>query len=135
MTPEQLMSAPLPAPKVLPRAFRDQIATYAAEMDLLHPRWRSKVRDERDFSGDEFNDTRARIKWLLKRISLLSQMRDWPVVIAWKGRTPYAHPVEPQNGVAGETPPVGIEPPPVSPFDGRDIEEQRDRNRAEGVTP
>lgn len=131
MTPEQLMNAPLPAPRVLPRAYRDQIATYAAEMDLLHPGWRSPVRDQRDFSGPEFDDTRARIKWLLKRMSLLAQGRDWAVVIAWKGRVPFAHPIEPASGASGEA----AADVPASPYDARDIAEQYDRNRAAGVTP
>lgn len=136
MTPERfILENKPPEPKHLPAGYLRAIARYEAELDLLHPNWRSPNLALRDFSGDEFSPCRGRIKWLLKRVSLLRQGRDWRVALAWHGSNPFAHPIPPddqevrdgaaQPGVWGER---GEQP--ATPWSAREIEEQMDRNAA-----
>lgn len=138
-TPEHyLKTHSPPAPARIPSALAEAAERYRAELDLLHPGWRAP-HPACDFGGYEFDDTRARIKWLLKRESLLRQGRDWLVGIAWQGRKPFAHPIDPatitdaarkdqiaalpagRKGEAGDV--------PTSPWSEREIDEQIVRNR------
>ena len=137
MTPEQyILTHEPPKPAHIPRGYLAAVARYEAELDLLHANWRAPNVKARDFSGPEFDACRGRIKWLLKRRSLLQQGRDWRVTLAWRGTDPFAHPVEPtdaeiregaaQPGTWGERGEV-----PVTPWSAREIDEQSDRNAAE----
>lgn len=76
----------------LPAPFAAQVAEYARELDELHPGWR----DRKPF-GHLTDDALKRVKYLLKRISLLRQGRDWPVMVtaSGDGRRFFAHPLMP----------------------------------------
>ena len=70
-----------------------KIATIEAEMDIIHPGWREKAR----FDHCAY-DLKARIKWCLKRLSLLADGNDYDVLIVRDARNSqqcYAHPVLP----------------------------------------
>lgn len=91
-------SEPMPIPLAqLPPAFRDEIAKYEVELSALHPAWQSTVRAECRFDHFDY-ERKARVKWLLKRRSLLLRGLDWTVIIApdGKDRTKcYAHAIMP----------------------------------------
>ena len=82
------------------------IAEVEQELDLTWPGWRAK----QPFGGLPY-DHLARVKWLLKRHSLLTYEergipcpRDWKVIVVRDAKNPskcYAHPVVPENPVAG----------------------------------
>ena len=91
------------------------VARMEAELDLMWPGWRTCVPFHRtDYA------IKARIKWLLKRRSLLltrvdglPSPRDWDVLVVRDGQDPtkcYAHPVQP---VVAQLEAVTREPPPV----------------------
>ena len=70
-----------------------KIAAIEAEMDIIHPGWREKAR----FDHCAY-DLKARIKWCLKRLSLLADGNDYDVLIVRDARNSqqcYAHPVLP----------------------------------------
>jgi len=70
-----------------------KITELEAEMDQIWPSWRQK----QPF-GESAYDLKARIKWCLKRLSLLSEGNDWDVLIVRDARNSqqcYAHPVLP----------------------------------------
>lgn len=70
-----------------------KIAAIEAEMDVIWPGWRQK----QPF-GECAYDLKARIKWCLKRLSLLAEGNDWAVLIVRDARNSqqcYAHPVLP----------------------------------------
>jgi hypothetical protein len=84
------------------------------ELDLTWPGWRAK----QPFDGVEY-DRLARIKWLLRRHSLLTYEergvpcpRDWRVIVLRDAKNPtkcYAHPVVPENtapDITGDPPSV-----------------------------
>ena len=71
----------------------EKIQKLEAEMDQIWPGWRQK----QPF-GECHYDLKARIKWCLKRLSLLSEGNDWDVLIVRDARNSqqcYAHPVLP----------------------------------------
>lgn len=88
----------------LPVYIVDKINAHEAELDAIWPNWRQKERfDHVDYA------LKARIKWLLKRLSLLTSRdeagrpapKDWDVLIVKDRRNPsqcYAHPVIPATG-------------------------------------
>lgn len=94
----------------------EKIIDIEYELDQLHPGWRVKDR----FDQLQY-DTKARVKWLLKRLSLLTHTDggrpdplDWDVLIVKDKKNPkqcYAHPVIPVVDSGAET---TREPP--SPF-------------------
>lgn len=124
------MSYPYPSPQYADFSppIRAKLAEVERELDLLHPGWRQKQR----FDTFEY-DTKARIKWLLKRLSLLGTReggapapRDWEVLIVRDGKNPkqcYAHPVLPAGATEDVTrfPPsplrMAATPNPVEPGD------------------
>jgi hypothetical protein len=70
-----------------------KIAAIEAEMDIIHSGWRDKAR----FDHCAY-DLKARIKWCLKRLSLLADGNDYDVMIVRDARNSqqcYAHPVLP----------------------------------------
>ena len=70
-----------------------KINAIEAEMDIIHPGWREKAR----FDHCAY-DLKARIKWCLKRLSLLADGNDYDVLIVRDARNSqqcYAHPVLP----------------------------------------
>lgn len=104
-----------------PPDIRAKIAAIDAELDTIHPGWRQKQR----FDQAAY-DLKARIKWLLKRRSLLGSRdrglpapRDWAVLIVPDGKRKgqcYAHPVTPVEGpreVTREPPPVHLTSTPT----------------------
>lgn len=83
-----------------------KIAAYEAELDQIHDGWRLQRRFD-----DQPYDLKARIKWLLKRLALLSIGNDWDVMIVRDSRNAtqcYAHPVLPATRAFQE---VTLEPP------------------------
>ena len=90
-----------------------KIAAIERELDVLHPGWRAKER----FDAAAY-DTKARIKWCLKRLSLLEDGNDYDVMIVRDARNSqqcYAHPVLPAThryeAVTREPPsPLGVLP-------------------------
>jgi hypothetical protein len=71
----------------------EKIQKLEAEMDQIWPGWRQK----QPF-GETPYDLKARIKWCLKRLSLLAEGNDWDVLIVRDARNSqqcYAHPVLP----------------------------------------
>ena len=90
-----------------------KIAAIERELDVLHPGWRAKERFD-----DTAYDTKARIKWCLKRLSLLEDGNDYDVMIVRDARNSqqcYAHPVLPATHryeqVTREPPsPLGVLP-------------------------
>lgn len=71
----------------------EKIQKLETEMDVIWPGWRQK----QPF-GECHYDLKARIKWCLKRLSLLSEGNDWDVLIVRDARNSqqcYAHPVLP----------------------------------------
>ena len=86
-----------------------KILTLQTELDAIWPGWRKKQRfDHLGEGGDQAGyDLKARIKWCLKRLSLLEEGKDWDVMIARDLRNRsqcYAHPVIPATGDAGAEP-------------------------------
>jgi hypothetical protein len=74
-------------------AILKKITELEAEMDQIWPGWRQK----QPF-GECAYDLKARIKWCLKRLSLLAEGNDWDVLIVRDARNSqqcYAHPVLP----------------------------------------
>ena len=74
-------------------AILKKITELEAEMDQIWPGWRQK----QPF-GETPYDLKARIKWCLKRLSLLAEGNDWDVLIVRDARNSqqcYAHPVLP----------------------------------------
>lgn len=70
-----------------------KIAAIERELDVIHVGWRDKAR----FDHVTY-DTKARIKWCLKRLSLLCEGNDYDVLIVRDARNSqqcYAHPVLP----------------------------------------
>jgi hypothetical protein len=102
----------------------EKIAAIERELDVLHPGWRAKERFD-----DTSYDTKARIKWCLKRLSLLEDGNDYDVMIVRDARNSqqcYAHPVLPAThryeAVTREPPsPLG-----VLPLAATDLETPRD---------
>lgn len=108
-------SAAAPAPDYVPDDLPPRVAAlvaeYETEMDEIHPGWRTR----QPFHMLDYPRL-ARMKWLIKRRSLLlfreavgrapdgspitvPRPRDWEVLIAPDVRDPrkcYAHPVEPR---------------------------------------
>lgn len=84
----------------LPPFYADKLRVIEAELDVTWPLWRQK----KPFDHLQY-DHKARVKWLLKRQSLLSNTTngmanplDWDVLIVPDRRNPhkcYAHPVMP----------------------------------------
>lgn len=100
-------------PTVITEAMYASLAEYERELDDIWPDWRMKV----PFSHLPY-DHRARIKWLLKRHSLLMQGHDWPVIIVQSRARPdkcFTHPIPPDNG---NVPPIIREPPRVTRYGG-----------------
>lgn len=101
-----------------------KVVAIDAELDQIHPGWKDRV----PFDKAEY-DTLARIKWLLKRRSLLTTTdgghpapRDWDVLIVRdtkNRRKCYAHPVIPRDiapEVTREPPsPIVVAPPVALP--------------------
>lgn len=81
-----------------PQAIVDKILILEAELDEIRPGWRTHQR----FDTVAY-DLKARIKWCLKRHSLLTSggpfgIRDWDVIVVRDGKSKtqcYAHPLEP----------------------------------------
>ena len=105
----------------------EKIAAIEAEMDVIWPGWRQK----QPF-GETAYDLKARIKWCLKRLSLLADGNDYDVLIVRDARNSqqcYAHPVLPATHryeqVTREPPsPLGVLPPmPMDVETPRDIGE------------
>jgi len=102
----------------------EKIAAIEAEMDVIWPGWRQK----QPF-GECAYDLKARIKWCLKRLSLLEDGNDYDVLIVRDARNSqqcYAHPVLPATAryetVTREPPsPLGVLPPAAT-----DLETPRD---------
>ena len=102
----------------------EKIAAIERELDVLHPGWRAKER----FDATSY-DVKARIKWCLKRLSLLEDGNDYDVMIVRDARNSqqcYAHPVLPAThryeAVTREPPsPLG-----VLPLAATDLETPRD---------
>jgi hypothetical protein len=81
-----------------------KIQSHEDELDAIWPNWRQKARfDHVDYQ------LKARIKWLLKRLALLTSRdehgnpapKDWDVLVVKDRRNPsqcYAHPVIPATG-------------------------------------
>jgi hypothetical protein len=72
-----------------------KILDLETEMDQIWPGWRQK-----EPFGDCAYDLKARIKWCLKRMALLSEGNDWDVLIVRDARNSqqcYAHPVLPET--------------------------------------
>ena len=70
-----------------------KIAAIERELDVIHVGWRNKARFD-----DSAYDLKARIKWCLKRLSLLCEGNDYDVLIVRDARNSqqcYAHPVLP----------------------------------------
>lgn len=94
----------------------EKIAAIEAEMDVIWPGWRQK----QPF-GECTYDLKARIKWCLKRLSLLADGNDYDVLIVRDSRNSqqcYAHPVLPATRqyeqVTREPPsPLGVLPSTV----------------------
>jgi hypothetical protein len=107
---------PLPlSPEQLPPSYRAAIVEYETELDVIHPGWRSPEREKCRFDHFDY-DRKARVKWLLKRRSLLMRGMDWPVVIAPDGRNKrqcYAHAVPPAGGQPREA--TTSPPSPLAP--------------------
>ena len=92
----------------LPLSIAAKVAELEQELDELHPGWRERL----PFDRLEYN-TLARVKWALKRLSLLQHTeggypapRDWEVLIVQDGRNKrkcYAHPVIPAQTSAAPT--------------------------------
>lgn len=104
-----------------------KIAAIEAEMDIIHPGWREKAR----FNHCAY-DLKARIKWCLKRLSLLADGNDYDVLIVRDARNSqqcYAHPVLPAThryeAVTREPPSfLGVLPPmPMDVETPRDVGE------------
>jgi len=101
-----------------------KIAAIERELDVLHPGWRAKER----FDNTVY-DTKARIKWCLKRLSLLEDGNDYDVLIVRDARNSqqcYAHPVLPAThryeAITREPPsPLGVLPTAAT-----DLETPRD---------
>ena len=101
-----------------------KIAAIERELDVLHPGWRAKERFD-----DTVYDTKARIKWCLKRLSLLEDGNDYDVLIVRDARNSqqcYAHPVLPAThryeAITREPPsPLGVLPTAAT-----DLETPRD---------
>ena len=103
-----------------------KIAAIEAEMDVIWPGWREKAR----FDHCAY-DLKARIKWCLKRLSLLADGKNWDVLVVRDARNSqqcYAHPVLPATAryeqVTREPPSsLGVLPSTVAdletPCDGR----------------
>jgi hypothetical protein len=97
-------------------AILEKIAAIEAEMDVIWPGWRQK----QPF-GECAYDLKARIKWCLKRLSLLEDGNDYDVLIVRDARNSqqcYAHPVLPATAryeqVTREPPsPLGVLPSTV----------------------
>ena len=97
-------------------AILEKIAAIEAEMDVIWPGWRQK----QPF-GECTYDLKARIKWCLKRLSLLADGNDYDVLIVRDARNSqqcYAHPVLPATQqyeqVTREPPsPLGVLPSTV----------------------
>ena len=97
-------------------AILEKIAAIEAEMDVIWPGWRQKQP-----IGDCTYDLKARIKWCLKRLSLLADGNDYDVLIVRDARNSqqcYAHPVLPATRqyeqVTREPPsPLGVLPSTV----------------------
>lgn len=99
----------------LPPVYADMVRAYEAELDITWPKWRQRA----PFGHLQY-DHLARVKWLLKRRSLLMTTEngapaplDWDVLIVPDTRNPrkcYAHPVMPDQSKREAT----REPP--SPF-------------------
>ena len=97
-------------------AILEKIAAIEAEMDVIWPGWRQK----QPF-GECTYDLKARIKWCLKRLSLLADGNDYDVLIVRDARNSqqcYAHPVLPATRqyeqVTREPPsPLGVLPSTV----------------------
>jgi hypothetical protein len=93
-----------------------KIAAIERELDVIHVGWRDKAR----FDHVAY-DTKARIKWCLKRLSLLCEGNDYDVLIVRDARNSqqcYAHPVLPATHryeqVTREPPsPLGVLPSTV----------------------
>ena len=99
-----------------------KILNLQTELDAIWPGWRKKQRfDHLGEGGDQAGyDLKARIKWCLKRLSLLEEGKDWDVMIARDLRNRsqcYAHPVIPATGDAGAEPDRN----PASPMDIRRV--------------
>jgi hypothetical protein len=98
-------------------AILEKIAAIEAEMDIIWPGWRQK----QPF-GETAYDLKARIKWCLKRLSLLADGNDYDVLIVRDARNSqqcYAHPVLPATHryeqVTREPPsPLGVLPSTVA---------------------
>ena len=104
-----------------------KIAAIERELDVIHVGWRDKAR----FDHTAY-DTKARIKWCLKRLSLLCEGNDYDVLIVRDARNSqqcYAHPVLPAThryeAVTREPPsPLGVLPPmPMDVETPRDVGE------------
>lgn len=90
-----------------PEHIQSKIKDVETELDAIWPGWR----DRKPFDKVEY-DLKARIKWLLKRHSLLTHTEngqpaplDWDVMIARDLRDPkkcYAHPVIPARAEVAE---------------------------------
>ena len=101
-----------------PAGIIEKVVLIDAELDELWPGWRAK----RPFNMAPY-ETKARLKWLHKRRSLLMHTEagepcplDWDVIVLRDGRDPnkcYAHPVLPVVTAAAE----GTREPP-SPLSG-----------------
>ena len=97
-------------------AILEKIAAIEAEMDIIWPGWRQK----QPF-GECAYDLKARIKWCLKRLSLLADGNDYDVLIVRDARNSqqcYAHPVLPATHryeqITREPPsPLGVLPSTV----------------------
>ena len=81
---DYIAALPMPIEQV-PPALRTLILAYEAELDVLHPGWRSLDRKLSRFDHFDY-DRKARTKWLLMRRKLLLTGRDWPVVVTPDGK-------------------------------------------------
>lgn len=94
-----------------------KVVALEAELDIIWPGWRHRER----FDGCAY-DLKARIKWCLKRLSLLAEGLDYDVLIVRDSRNSqqcYAHPVLPATEkyeqVTREPPsPLGVPTSPVA---------------------
>lgn len=110
------------------RAHSPKILALEAEQDTIWPGWRVKER----FDGCAY-DLKARIKWCLKRLSLLAEGLDYDVLIVRDARNQsqcYAHPVLPATEQYQQ---VTREPPSPLNIDRSQLEQMQADLAGEGA--
>ena len=100
MTGTDLLSTQIATKPIesLPPAFQRRIKELEGELDRIHFGWRDTRREARRFD-DKPADQIYRIKWVLKRRSLLLQGHDWAVLMTKtaNGKMWFAHPMNPDD--------------------------------------